>query len=259
MHGSISKLLKSMLFGNLHFGVTEDEGGGGNAITPEVQAMIDARVNEAVTGLKTKNSELLGKLKDASANLARFDGIEPDAVRSILSKFASDEEAGLIAKGDIDTVLKKRTERMQADYDKKLTAEAETRAKAEAKAAKLAQRTLAGALRDAAIKTGALPEAMDDIVLRAGTTWQLNDDGEPVAMNGDEVVLGKDGRTPLSPIEWAESLRETAPHLWPRAQGTNAPGSAPGSAARKPTGNFGGSPQERAQAIAARFPELSKG
>ena len=26
-------------------------------------------------------------------------------------------------------------------------------------------------------------------------------------------------------MEWAESLRETAPHLWPKAQGSNAPGS----------------------------------
>jgi hypothetical protein len=69
---------------------------------------------------------------------------------------------------------------------------------------------------------------MDDIVLRAGSVWRLNDDGEPVAVNGDEVILGKDGKTPLSPMEWAESLRETAPHLWPKAQGTNAPGSGPG-------------------------------
>ncbi len=49
-------------------------------------------------------------------------------------------------------------------------------------------------------------------------------------MNGDEVVLGKDGKTPLTPIEWAESLRETAPHLWPKAQGSNAPGGGNSSA-----------------------------
>jgi hypothetical protein len=34
--------------------------------------------------------------------------------------------------------------------------------------------------------------------------------------------MGKDGKTPLTPLEWAESLRESAPHLWPRATGTNA-------------------------------------
>lgn len=233
-------------------------GGGGNAIAPEVQALIDAAVEKTTAGLKAKNGELLGKLKESSEQLKTFEGIDPTAVRSILSKFASDEEAGLIAKGDIDTVLKKRTERLQADYDKKLGTEAERAAKAEAKAAKLADSTLAGTLRDAAIKTGALPEAMEDIVLRARGLWTLNDDGEAVALDGDgEVMFGKDGKTPLTPSEWAESLRETAPHLWPRAQGAGAQGSGRGNPTQ-PAGSFGGSKEERQQAIAKRF-NLPKG
>lgn len=218
-------LWKQRQFSRLQSPEPGDDGGGkGPEITPEVQAILDAKISEAVAGLKSKNSELLGKVKEAQTNLQRFDGIDPEAVRTILSKFASDEEAALLAKGEIDTVLNKRTERMQADNAKVVKAEQEARAKAEAKAGKLAARTLAGAIRDAALKAGALPEAMEDIVLRGGGTWRLNDDGEPVAMNGDEVVLGKDGKTPLTPAEWAESLRETAPHLWPKAQGTNAPG-----------------------------------
>ncbi len=96
------------------------EGGGGAAaaITPEIQALIDARVNESVTGLKTKNSELLGKLKEQGENLKRYDGIDPDAVKTILQRFSDDEEAKLIAAGKIDEVLDKRTERLRADVDK---------------------------------------------------------------------------------------------------------------------------------------------
>ena len=203
----------------------EGGSGGGEAIAPDVKAMIDRAVAQEVAGLKAKNSDLHAKLKERDERLKSFDGIEPDAVRNILKKFADDEEAALIAKGEIDQVLSKRTDRMKADYDKKLQAEAEAKAKAEAKAAKLAERTLAGALRDAAIKSGALPEALEDIVLRASMIWRLDENGEPVALNGEEVILGKDGKTPLSPKEWAESLRESAPHLWPRASGTNAPGS----------------------------------
>src|SRR5690242_14032953 len=94
-------------------------GGGGQApeITPELQAIIDARVGEAVSGLKTKNSELLGKLKTAGDQLKTFDGIDPEAVRGILSKFANDEEAGLIAAGKLDEVLDKRTTRMKAGFE----------------------------------------------------------------------------------------------------------------------------------------------
>lgn len=250
-------LWKQRLFSRLQSPEPGDGGGGhGPDITPEVQAIIDAKISEAVAGLKSKNSELLGKVKEAQSNLQRFDGIDPDAVRTILSKFASDEEAALLAKGEIDTVLNKRTERMRSENAKLVKAEQEARERAEAKAGKLAARTLAGAIRDAALKAGALPEAMEDIVLRGGGTWRLNDDGEPVAMNGDEVVLGKDGKTPLTPQEWAESLRETAPHLWPKAQGTGAPGASGGGNRQAPKGNLGGDKSERVAAIAARFPEL---
>ncbi len=196
-------------------------------ITPELQAVIDAKVGEAVTGLKTKNTELLGKLKTASDDLKRFDGIDPDAVRTVLSKFASDEESTLLKAGKIDEVLNKRTERMQGEHSKALKAEQAARERSEAKAAKLAQRALDGAILEAA--KGCLDEAKDDVVLRARGLWRLNDDGDAVAMNGEEVVLGKDGKTPLSPSEWASSLRETASHLWPKAQGSNATGSGQGA------------------------------
>lgn len=204
----------------------DDAGGGGGG--DDQTAAIKAAVDAAVAGLKAKNQELLGSLKERTEKLKEFDGIDPAAVRSILKRFTDDEEASLIAAGKLDEVLNKRTERMQAENAKVIKAEQEARTRAEGKASKLAARTLAGAIRDAAIKAGALPEAMEDIVLRAGPTWRLNDDGEPVAMNGEEVVLGKDGKTPLTPQEWAESLRETAPHLWPKAQGTNALGSGSG-------------------------------
>lgn len=249
---------KQKLLSRVYMAPADDNGEPGGGGGEDAQASIQKAVDAAVAGLKTKNSELLGKLKEREEKLKDFDGIDPTAVRAILTKFASEEEAALLAKGDIDIVLSKRTERMQAEHSKTLKAEQEARTRAEGKASKLAARTLAGAIRDAAVKTGAYPEAMDDIVLRAGGLWRLNDDGDPVAMNGDEVVLGKDGKTPLSPMEWAESLRETAPHLWPKAQGSNAPGSGSGARGNPPKGNLGGTPEERKAVFRARHPELSK-
>lgn len=242
---SISKLFKHLLFGFFRFHAAENEGGGATppVITPEIQALIDQKLEAATAGLKNKNSELLGKLKETGESLKRFDGIDPDAVRNILSKFASDEEAGLIAKGDIDTVLSKRTERMQADFNKKLESEQKERNRYVEANKKLSARAMSESILKAATKAGALPEAMEDIVLRARGTFTVNEDGDVVAMNGDEVVLGKDGKTALSPIEWAESLRENAPHLWPKAQGTNAPGSGQHGKAAQDYSNL--SPSER--------------
>lgn len=207
-----------------------EEGGAGNAgggddITPEMEQIITERVNAAVNGLKSKNAELLGTIKQQKENLSRFDGIDPDAVRGILQRFSDDEEAKLIAEGKIDEVLNKRTERMRADVDKQIAAANERADKAEAFSGKFRDRVLGDAIRGAALKAGALAGAADDIILRARGTFTLNDDGEAVAVDGEgNPVLGKDGKTPLAPAEWIESLKETAPHLFTPAVGTGAGG-----------------------------------
>lgn len=222
--------------------------GGGD----DIQAQIRAAVEKEVAGLKAKNNELIGTNKSLKENLTQFDGIDPQAVRAILAKFASDEEAALIAKGDIDTVLNKRTERMKSEYDKQVQAAKKEAERLAAANAKLSDRALSEAIMKAASKAGALPEAMEDIVYRARAAgFRVNADGEVVSMNGDDIVLGKDGKTPLTAIEWAESLRDNAPHLWPKAQGTGAPGS--NNTRNQPQGNLGGTKAERLQAIKARF------
>ncbi len=71
------------------------------------------------------------------------------------------------------------------------------------------------------------------MILRARSVFQLSEDGQAVAMADGEIVYGKDGKTPLSPLEWAEGLRESAPHLWPRAQGAGAVGDKGGKGGKK--------------------------
>lgn len=258
-------LLKKALFSRLMNQQQGDggEGGGGNAtpptIAPEVQAQIEAAVAAATTGLANKNRELLGSLKAAKENLSQFDGIDAAAMKTMLKQFSDSEEAALLAKGDIDAAFNRRNERKDAETAKQIKAREDTIAQLNAKAAKLAAGKVSGALTAAASKAGALPEAMEDIVLRGqGQGWAVNDDGDVVALRDGEVVLGKDGKTPLSPMEWADSLREAAPHLWPKAQGTGALGANGGGNRHAPKGDLGGNKAERTAALAARFPELSK-
>lgn len=195
------------------------------ALAAKGQAALDA----AVTGLKSKNTELLGSIRNAKGELdqfkSQFDGLDIEAVKGLLAKAGQDEETRLIAEGKIDEVFSRRTERFRADVDKQIQAkDAEINRYIEA-SKKLAGRALSDAILQAASKAGALPEAMEDIVQRARAAgWSVNDDGNVVAMNGEDPVLGKDGKTALTPSEWAESLRESAPHLWPRAQGAGQTG-----------------------------------
>lgn len=202
-----------------------EAGGGGSSISPEIQAMIDKVSDEKTLGLKNKNSELLGKLKDTTEKLKQFEGIDPDAVKAILQRFSDDEEAKLISAGKIDEVLSKRTERYRNGFDKKLKAEQEKAESAQKKAEKYSSIVLSNKMTSAALKAGALPEALEDISLRAKGMFVLSDDGEAVAVGQDgEPLLGKDGKTPLTPQEWVESLKDNAPHLFPKAEGTGGGG-----------------------------------
>lgn len=219
-----------MLFMNIerkYHSPADDGSQGGGAgtpeITPEVQAIIDKAVSEQVSGLKAKRDELLGKVKEQSDNLKRFEGIDPDTVKGMLKRFENDEEAKLIADGKLDEVINKRTERLRGDVDKQLKEANSKVEKAEIFANKFRARVLGDEIRSAAGKAGALSSAQEDLILRAKGIFQINDEGQAVAVDEDgNPVMGKDGRTPLSPAEWIESLKESAPHLFPAASGTDA-------------------------------------
>lgn len=216
-----------MLIKRTHVLMQEEGGEGGNGgggqgpeITPEIQAIIDAQVNAAVGGLKTKNGELLGKLKEQGEKLKSFDGIDPDAVRSILQRFSDDEEAQLIANGKIDEVLSKRTERMKSSFDKDLQAARDEANRHASRTEKFASRVMKGEVIGAATEAGVHKFAMEDAMLAASRDFELDDEGNPVAKEGR---FGKDGK-PLTLKEWFAEMKETRPHWFP----ANANGSGSG-------------------------------
>ena len=216
-----------MLFRKQHLLMAEPDAGTTSAGTPDVQSQIDAAVNAAVAGLKAKNTERLRTLKERQEALKRFDGIDTDAVRNILKRFTDDDEAKLIANGKIDEVLTKRTERMKADYDKQLAA-AQGAAEAASKRAQAFQgRVLDDSIRAAAAKAGIHQHAIDDALFRGRAMFSLDEQGAAVAMGDDgRPVLGKDGKSPFSPLEWLEGMKEKAPHWFPAtATGSGASGS----------------------------------
>lgn len=204
------------------------EGGGGQGpeITPEVQALIDAQVSAAVSGLKAKNTELLGKVRESSETLKRYEGIDPDAVKTILQRFSDDEEAKLIASGKIDEVLNKRTERMKAGFEQETAKERQAREAAEQRAAKFTKRVLENSIRAEASAAGIHQHAVEDALFRAQTLFQLDEDGNPVASEG---LFGKDGK-PLTLKEWMAEMKDKAPHWWPAT--ANGGGSQPSGGAK---------------------------
>jgi hypothetical protein len=193
---------------------------------PDVQALID----KAVFGLKAKNTEILGMLKATKERLAAFEGIDPEGIRSLLSKVSEDEDKALIKSGDIDAVITKRTERMKAGYEAETKAEREAREKAEARVQSFSKRVLENSIRAEAGAAGLHQFAVEDALYRAGATFVIDDNGNPVAAEG---ILGKDGK-PLTLKEWFSDMKEKAPHWYPAAQsGSGAQGNTSGKGSQR--------------------------
>jgi hypothetical protein len=216
----------------------EGEGGGGGGgggggdddalkKDPKVLALIKAAVDAEVNGLKTKNSELIGDTKKLKDQLAKFDGIDPDAVRAILQRFANDEEAGLIKAGKIDEVLDKRTAKMRADFEKKLEDATKGTEAATKRAQAFQGRVLDDSVRAAAVKAGLHQHAIDDALFRARSMFTIDENGQAVQLGEDgKPVPGKDGKSPFTPLEWLEGMKDKAPHWYPAsASGGGAGGS----------------------------------
>lgn len=211
---------------------------------------------EDPAGLKTalqKERDNAKAFEKQYKDLSRqFEGFDMEAVKGLLTKAAQDEETKLIAEGKLDEVISKRSERFRADMDKQLKAKDDEINRHLEANKKLSSRALSDAVVRAATKAGALPEALEDIARRARESgWRTNVDGDVVALNGEDPILGKDGKSPLTMEEWAESLRDSASYFFPRAQGTNAPGSGGGATGKtiKREKYDALSPQEQRKAV----------
>ncbi|HHB1617631.1 TPA: hypothetical protein ACN968_003791, partial [Acinetobacter baumannii] len=146
----------------------------------------------------------------------QFEGIDPEIVKKVFAQLDQDEEAKLIADGKVNEVIQKRTEKMREEHEKLLKAEKERADKAEAYAQKFKQSVIQSQIVQAAIELEALPEATPDIAFLAQSKFALDENGKAVAVDENgEVVIGKDGQTPMTPKEWVESLREQKPYYWP--------------------------------------------
>lgn len=160
----------------------------------------------------------------------RYAGIDPAKVREMMSKLDQDGEAALIAAGKIDEVIAKRTEKFKTESQRRIDEAANKAAAAEARAKKFEQRVLDNHIRQAATKAGLHQHAIEDALFRARSMFSLSEDGAAIQLDSDGTpVLGKDGKTPFSPQEWLEGMKESAPHWFPASSSGSGAGGSKGT------------------------------
>lgn len=192
----------------------------------ETQRMID----EAITGLKTKNDQLLDEKKKLQE---KFSGInDPEEALEALRLIQENEDIQLIKDGKIDELLAKRTSALTAEYDAKiaeLTDQLGTTSEEASKFKSMFQtKMVEDTLREAAIKAGVRPEALSDVILRGNSVFSLSDTNEVEARDQNGNLLKVDGIV-VNPSNWVDGLKETSPHYWPASEGAGASGAGAGA------------------------------
>lgn len=180
---------------------------------------------EDTSGLKSALQKERKRADDLEKVAKKFEGLDPDEVRVLLSRLGDDEDAKLIKEGKFEELIGRKTEKMRKDFEKKLEAAKKEVDSAAAKAGRWSQRVLDNALREAAVKAGLHAHAIDDALFRGRAMFSLDEDGNAVQLDRDgQVVMGKNGKTPFTPTEWLDSMRDAAPHWFPaNGSGSGAP------------------------------------
>lgn len=200
--------------------------------SPEIQALIQAKADEQVSGLKAKNDELLGKLTKTKGEFdglkSQFSDVDLEEYRSFKAKIKEDETTKLIAEGKIEEVLNQRVQALKQDYEGKLS---QTAQQAELYKSKV----LNGYISTAAAQAGVDKNAIDLVALLAQQEGvKLDERGNPVIVDSEgNVRYSKDGNTPLSLNDWLNNLQESKPLLWGQPQGGGGRGGQGGNQARK--------------------------
>ena len=176
------------------------------------------------------NNINLAKERDTlKAELEKFKNIDPEKCAEATKKLQAIEEKKLIEAGQLDEVVKQRTERMKIDFENQLKAiqKAHNADKERLKALteRLATVTIDNEVTKVVSELSTPRKgAMTDIMARARSMFALDENGNPVAKDSDgQQVYGKEGQ-PLTIKEWAGELVQNAPFLFEPSQGSGAQG-----------------------------------
>jgi hypothetical protein len=174
---------------------------------------------------KTKLDEFRENNVKLLKDLEKYKDIDPAKYGDLLKLQAKADEKKLIDAGEIDKVVEQRVNQMRDTMSTEITTLKQANDVAKRQLESL---LIDSSVRDAAIKSGVQPLAVDDVLLRAKTTFQVKDGAAvPVDSKGG-IIFGKDGSTPMSVADWTASLKKSAPHLFQGSSGGGASGSSGG-------------------------------
>lgn len=194
------------------------------------EEIIAEAVAEATAGLKATNEALKAEKTKLSNDAKRFDGIDPDEVRTLKKNLSASKEAQLIADGKVDEALALVREGVSTDYEAQLGAIkgnlAERDSTIDGLKGSIHALTIESQVAEAfAGSKGHRPEAIADVKARARGVFSIGDDGKRVAKKPDGTPWLNGSGEYIDPGAWLEdAVRKDAPYYWKGSGGADDPG-----------------------------------
>ncbi len=192
------------------------------------------RVNrDAVIGEKRDLKKKFDEQNDVLVALGGEEGIKK--LQTMMTTLQKDELGSLLAEGRTEEWFDKRMANREKDHksqlstlQEKLDEVVKERDDAVGSKRKLVLET---EVMTACAETGVVDSAFEDVKAAAGFLFK-NDAEHGLCIRDKEgtVVYGKDGKTPLTPLEWLGMQKENKRHWWPPSKGADASSSHGGRA-----------------------------
>ena len=157
----------------------------------------------------------------------RFDGIDPEQVRVLLTERQKMDDDKNVKAGEVEKVIEGRIKGIKADLEKQVSTLTGER---DALTSRLTAIQIDQGVVTAATKRGLRATALTDITARARAVFKLVN-GVPAAFESDgkSVRYGRDGLTPMTLDEWVDTQVADAPHLFESNAGGGAAGNGAGT------------------------------
>lgn len=162
---------------------------------------------------------------ELSKKLDTFKGIDPAKYSTLLGLEKKVTDHQLIEAGKIDEVVQTRIQGMTEEHKGVVNTLSQQLQQANGQLENL---LVDSAVRVKALEAGVLPSAVDDVMLRAKSSFKIVD-GKAVPHHDGKPVYGKDGVNPMGVEEWMSNLAKSATHLFGQSSGGGAGTGRPGS------------------------------
>lgn len=197
-------------------------------LTIDLTNSTKTQVDEAVKGLKDKNTEILGEKKALQESLKVFDGYDPKTLKTATEFYDKNKDTEFLKDGTVEELIEKKTSQLTSDFETQIGELTSNLTEAKNHGTIYQQlfesKVIDDGVRAAAMKSGMISTAVEDAVLRGRSIFSLDENKLIEARDADGKLAITEDKKVLTTENWIEGLKDTSPHYWPNSSGAGASG-----------------------------------